>query len=41
MRIFFANSLVGGMTVLSLLLLFWPLISRALRTIRGKGGQAA
>jgi putative tricarboxylic transport membrane protein len=36
MRIFFANSLVGTITALSLLLLFWPLISMALDLIRGR-----
>jgi putative tricarboxylic transport membrane protein len=37
MRIFFANTLVGGITTLSLVLLFWPLISRALAILRGRG----
>jgi len=36
MRIFFANSLVGTITTLSLLLLFWPLISKGIDTIRGR-----
>ena len=36
MRIFFSNGLVGGITALSLLLLFWPLISRALDIVRGR-----
>ncbi len=35
MRIFSANALVGTITTLSLLLLFWPLISRALAVLRG------
>ena len=36
MRIFFANSLVGTITTLSLLLLFWPLISKGIDAIRGR-----
>ena len=36
MRIFFANRLVGTMTTLALLLLFWPLISRGIAIIRGR-----
>ncbi len=36
MRIFYANSLVGTITTLSLLLLFWPLISMALDSMRGR-----
>ena len=39
MSIFFANGLVGGMTTLALLLLFWPLISRAIGVIRGRNGN--
>src|SRR5947207_3864711 len=39
MRIFFANSLVGTITPLSLLLLFWPLISKAMDLVRGKPSQ--
>jgi putative tricarboxylic transport membrane protein len=35
-RIFFSNALVGTITTLSLLLLFWPLIARALDVIRGR-----
>jgi putative tricarboxylic transport membrane protein len=38
MRIFFANSLVGSITTLSLLLLFWPLISKGIDVIRGRSG---
>jgi putative tricarboxylic transport membrane protein len=38
MRIFYANSLVGTITTLSLLLLFWPLISKGLDVLRGRGG---
>jgi putative tricarboxylic transport membrane protein len=36
MRIFFSNALVGSITALSLVMLFWPLISRALAKMRGK-----
>jgi len=36
LRIFFSNSLVGSITALSLLLLFWPLIGMALDVLRGK-----
>jgi len=36
MRIFFSNSLVGGITTLALLLLFWPAISRLIALARGK-----
>jgi putative tricarboxylic transport membrane protein len=39
LAIFYANSLVGTITTLSLLLLFWPLISRALEVIRGRAAQ--
>jgi putative tricarboxylic transport membrane protein len=39
MRIFFANGLVGGVTTLSLLLLFWPMISRGIAIARGKGSR--
>ena len=39
MRIFFANSLVGTITTLSLLLLFWPLISKAFDLLRGQAAQ--
>jgi putative tricarboxylic transport membrane protein len=41
LSIFFSNRLVGGITTLSLLLLFWPLISRMLNILRGKNGAAA
>src|SRR5690349_16942204 len=40
LTIFFANSLVGTITGLSLLLLFWPLISKGLAVIRGRNGRA-
>lgn len=36
LSIFFSNALVGGMTGLALLLLFWPLISAGLARLRGK-----
>jgi putative tricarboxylic transport membrane protein len=39
MRIFFANELVGFVTTLSLLLLFWPLISKGIAIVRGKNGR--
>ena len=39
LRIFFANGLVGGITALALLLLFWPLIARGLDVIRGRNGK--
>jgi putative tricarboxylic transport membrane protein len=38
MGIFFANALVGTMTGLALLLLFWPVISKALSLLRGRNG---
>jgi putative tricarboxylic transport membrane protein len=34
--IFYSNSLVGSITTLSLLLLFWPLISMAIDLLRGR-----
>jgi len=36
MRIFYANGLVGTITTLSLLLLFWPLISLGIDMLRGR-----
>ncbi|MND09313.1 hypothetical protein D3C83_325320 [compost metagenome] len=36
MSIFFANKLVGTLTTLSMILLFWPLISWAIARARGK-----
>src|SRR5499427_6988168 len=36
LTVFFSNSLVGGLTGLALLLLFWPLIRTLLRAVRGK-----
>jgi putative tricarboxylic transport membrane protein len=38
MRIFFSNGLVGGITTLALLLLFWPAISRLIALARGGSG---
>ena len=35
MSIFFSNKLVGGMTTLALLLLFWPLLAWAIHKARG------
>ncbi len=35
MGIFFANWLVGGITGLALVLLFWPLLSKLLLRLRG------
>ncbi|HUP30152.1 MAG TPA: tripartite tricarboxylate transporter permease [Usitatibacter sp.] len=39
-RIFYSNGLVGTITTLALLLLFWPLISMALDVIRGRNHAA-
>ena len=39
MRIFYANGLVGTFTTIALLLLFWPLLSRALAILRGRNGR--
>ncbi len=36
LRIFYSNGLVGSITTLSLLLLFWPVISRGIDVVRGK-----
>ena len=33
--IFFSNALVGGITALALVMLFWPLISQAIARLRG------
>jgi putative tricarboxylic transport membrane protein len=43
LRIMFSNWLVGSITALALFALFWPLIARALRSVRGAGagGSAA
>jgi TctA family transporter len=34
LRVFWSNSLVGSITTLALLLLFWPLIGRAFGALR-------
>jgi putative tricarboxylic transport membrane protein len=34
LSVFFANALVGGLTTLALIMLFWPLIAAGLRKIR-------
>jgi putative tricarboxylic transport membrane protein len=34
---FFSNGLVGGITALSMLMLFWPLISKVLGSLFRKG----
>ncbi|MEP7189814.1 MAG: tripartite tricarboxylate transporter permease, partial [Roseiflexaceae bacterium] len=39
--VFFANGLVGGITGLALLLLFWPVISLAISKLRSEPRQAA
>ena len=39
--VFFSKPLVGFVTALSMLLLFWPLISRGLAILRGRNGAAA
>src|SRR5687767_10673349 len=40
MRIFFANGLVGTMTTLALVMLFWPLISKGLAILRGRNDRS-
>jgi putative tricarboxylic transport membrane protein len=35
MRIFFSNGLVGSITALALVMLFWPLVSRGIAKARG------
>ncbi len=35
MSIFFSNTLVGTITGLALIMLFWPLLSRGLKMVRG------
>ena len=39
MRIFFANGLVGTSTTLALVMLFWPLISKLIDVLRGRGSR--
>src|SRR5260221_7822294 len=41
MRILYSNSLVGSITTLALLLLFWPLISLGLDALRGRQAPAS
>ncbi len=36
LAVFFSNGLVGGITALALLMLFWPLISRLIAGLRGR-----
>jgi putative tricarboxylic transport membrane protein len=36
LRIFVSNGLVGGITVLALVMLFWPLVSKGIAKVRGK-----
>lgn len=38
LRVFFSNSLVGSITALGLFALFWPLVSRVIRRMRGAVG---
>ena len=38
-RVFFSNPLVGTITGLALLLLFWPLLSKAIAIARGGNGR--
>ena len=41
MRILYSNSLVGSITTLALLLLFWPLLSKGIELMRGKHSPPA
>ncbi len=36
MSVFFSNGLVGGITTLALVMLFWPLLSRVIAFVRGR-----
>ena len=40
LRILFSNGLVGGLTTLALVLLFWPVASALLKKMRGGGKPA-
>jgi hypothetical protein len=40
MRVFWSNRLVGTISTLALLLLFWPTISWAFRRVRGEPARA-
>ena len=35
LTVFFSNWLVGGITALSLVMLFWPLLARVMTRLRG------
>jgi putative tricarboxylic transport membrane protein len=36
LTVFFSNALVGSITALALVMLFWPLLSKVLRSVRGR-----
>jgi TctA family transporter len=40
LRVFWSNGLVGSITTLALLMLFWPLISKAVESLRGARPKA-
>ena len=37
----FSNGLVGSITVLSIIMLFWPLISKGISAVRGRPSAPA
>jgi putative tricarboxylic transport membrane protein len=39
-KVFWSNYLVGSITTLAILLLFWPVIDKAFARLRGKGEAA-
>jgi putative tricarboxylic transport membrane protein len=41
LSIFVSNGLVGGITGLALVLLFWPLLSRVIARLRGTNARAS
>ncbi len=41
LSIFYANTLVGSITTLSLVMLFWPILSRGIAILRGRNGGGA
>jgi putative tricarboxylic transport membrane protein len=41
MRVFWSNGLVGTITTLALVLLFWPLVSRGIAALRGPRTSSA
>ncbi|MGZ5114097.1 MAG: tripartite tricarboxylate transporter permease, partial [Usitatibacter sp.] len=41
MRVFWSNGLVGSITTLALVLLFWPLIGRVIGRVRARSGHGA